>query len=278
VNEVRADDDEGQHTTSPSRADPAPGGRRPDRHARHPRASAVGRERERHDARPSPTSRSLRASAGSTTARTRASTGCAVLTAVAAGELANDRLQSWFKLQRELRAIAIRHDHLLRKGRDAQVEAHREGGEGAGRAAASTAVRPGDAGCRPGTTRRWLMGGPTQSDSQPATAISTPDSLVRRLGNSPVTPFLGGGAAVLLQVAHPLIARALSSTLGTTATSGGGCSGRFVRSISLRSATGRRRTQRRRSSRPCTSGFTAGPRRNSARSQRERPTTRRILH
>jgi uncharacterized protein (DUF2236 family) len=33
-----------------------------------------------------------------------------------------------------------------------------------------------------------------------------PDSLVRRLGNSPVTPFLGGGAAVLLQVAHPLIA------------------------------------------------------------------------
>jgi uncharacterized protein (DUF2236 family) len=33
-----------------------------------------------------------------------------------------------------------------------------------------------------------------------------PDSLVRRLGNSPVTPFLGGGAAVLLQVAHPLVA------------------------------------------------------------------------
>lgn len=33
-----------------------------------------------------------------------------------------------------------------------------------------------------------------------------PESLVRRLGNSPVTPFLGGGAAVLLQVAHPLVA------------------------------------------------------------------------
>lgn len=30
--------------------------------------------------------------------------------------------------------------------------------------------------------------------------------MVRRLGNSPVTPFLGGGAAVLLQVAHPLVA------------------------------------------------------------------------
>jgi uncharacterized protein (DUF2236 family) len=33
-----------------------------------------------------------------------------------------------------------------------------------------------------------------------------PDSMVRLLGNSPVTPFLGGGAAVLLQVAHPLVA------------------------------------------------------------------------
>lgn len=33
-----------------------------------------------------------------------------------------------------------------------------------------------------------------------------PESVVRRLGNSPATPFLGGGAAVLLQVAHPLVA------------------------------------------------------------------------
>ncbi len=41
--------------------------------------------------------------------------GCAVLAAVESGGLAADRLQSWFKLQRELRAIAIRHDHLLRK-------------------------------------------------------------------------------------------------------------------------------------------------------------------
>jgi len=32
------------------------------------------------------------------------------------------------------------------------------------------------------------------------------ESVIRRLGNSPVTPFLGGGAAVLLQVAHPLVA------------------------------------------------------------------------
>jgi uncharacterized protein (DUF2236 family) len=34
----------------------------------------------------------------------------------------------------------------------------------------------------------------------------SPESVVRRLGSSPVTPFLGGGAAVLLQVAHPLVA------------------------------------------------------------------------
>ncbi len=33
-----------------------------------------------------------------------------------------------------------------------------------------------------------------------------PESVIRRVGNSPVTPFLGGGAAVLLQVAHPLVA------------------------------------------------------------------------
>jgi len=34
----------------------------------------------------------------------------------------------------------------------------------------------------------------------------SPESVIRRLGNSPVTPLLGGGAAVLLQVAHPLVA------------------------------------------------------------------------
>lgn len=33
-----------------------------------------------------------------------------------------------------------------------------------------------------------------------------PESLIRRLGNSPVVPFLGGGPAVLLQIAHPLVA------------------------------------------------------------------------
>ena len=33
-----------------------------------------------------------------------------------------------------------------------------------------------------------------------------PESVIRRIGNSPLTPFLGGGPAVLLQMAHPLVA------------------------------------------------------------------------
>jgi uncharacterized protein (DUF2236 family) len=33
-----------------------------------------------------------------------------------------------------------------------------------------------------------------------------PESMIRRIGNSPLMPVLGGGAAVLLQVAHPLVA------------------------------------------------------------------------
>jgi uncharacterized protein (DUF2236 family) len=33
-----------------------------------------------------------------------------------------------------------------------------------------------------------------------------PESIIRRLGNAPVVPILGGGPAVLLQMAHPLVA------------------------------------------------------------------------
>jgi ribosome biogenesis GTPase len=40
---------------------------------------------------------------------------CAVLAAVESGELAGERLHSWRKLQRELRAIAIRADARLRR-------------------------------------------------------------------------------------------------------------------------------------------------------------------
>jgi uncharacterized protein (DUF2236 family) len=37
-----------------------------------------------------------------------------------------------------------------------------------------------------------------------------PGSVIRRVGNTPVTPFLGGGTAVLLQLAHPLVATGVS--------------------------------------------------------------------
>jgi uncharacterized protein (DUF2236 family) len=38
-----------------------------------------------------------------------------------------------------------------------------------------------------------------------------PESVIRRVGNTPVTPFLGGGTAVLLQVAHPLVAAGVAT-------------------------------------------------------------------
>jgi uncharacterized protein (DUF2236 family) len=38
-----------------------------------------------------------------------------------------------------------------------------------------------------------------------------PDSVIRRVGNTPVVPFLGGGSAVLLQVAHPLVAAGVAA-------------------------------------------------------------------
>jgi uncharacterized protein (DUF2236 family) len=38
-----------------------------------------------------------------------------------------------------------------------------------------------------------------------------PESVIRRIGNTPVTPFLGGGTAVLLQVAHPLVAAGVAA-------------------------------------------------------------------
>jgi ribosome biogenesis GTPase len=41
--------------------------------------------------------------------------GCAVVAAVGSGVLLPDRLESWRKLQRELRSIAVRSDRLLRK-------------------------------------------------------------------------------------------------------------------------------------------------------------------
>jgi uncharacterized protein (DUF2236 family) len=42
----------------------------------------------------------------------------------------------------------------------------------------------------------------------------TPESVIRRVGNSPLVPFLGGGPAVLLQVAHPLVAAGIAEHSG----------------------------------------------------------------
>ena len=41
--------------------------------------------------------------------------GCAVLAAVETGDLPQERFHSWRKLQRELHAIALRHNAVLRK-------------------------------------------------------------------------------------------------------------------------------------------------------------------
>jgi uncharacterized protein (DUF2236 family) len=41
-----------------------------------------------------------------------------------------------------------------------------------------------------------------------------PGSVIRQIGNTPVTPFLGGGTAVLLQVAHPLVAAGVAEHSG----------------------------------------------------------------
>lgn len=59
-----------------------------------------------------------------------------------------------------------------------------------------------------------MAGSTTQRQRQPSHAerlasrdgYFAPESVIRRVGNTLVTPFLGGGAAVLLQVAHPLVA------------------------------------------------------------------------
>jgi ribosome biogenesis GTPase len=114
VKEVRADDDEGQHTTSHRELILLPGG--------GVVIDTPGiRELQLWDASEGGMSEAfsdveeLAAECKFNDCTHTSEPGCAVLAAVESGELAQDRLQSWFKLQRELRAIAIRQDHLLRK-------------------------------------------------------------------------------------------------------------------------------------------------------------------
>jgi uncharacterized protein (DUF2236 family) len=54
---------------------------------------------------------------------------------------------------------------------------------------------------------RWSIAPRTHADRlRSRDGYFAPESVIRRVGNSPLVPFLGGGAAVLLQVAHPLVA------------------------------------------------------------------------
>jgi ribosome biogenesis GTPase / thiamine phosphate phosphatase len=114
VKEVRADDDEGQHMTSHRELILLPGGGvvidTPGiRELQLWDASEGGMGEAFSDVE------ELAAECKFNDCTHTSEPGCAVLAAVESGTLARDRLQSWFKLQRELRAIAIRHDHLLRK-------------------------------------------------------------------------------------------------------------------------------------------------------------------
>jgi ribosome biogenesis GTPase len=133
VKEVRADDDEGQHTTSHRELILLPGG--------GVVIDTPGiRELQLWDASEDGMSEAfsdieeLAAQCKFNDCTHTSEPDCAVLAAVASGELSQERLQSWFKLQRELHAISIRHDHLLRKeetrkwkllSKDAQARARR---------------------------------------------------------------------------------------------------------------------------------------------------------
>ena len=97
------------HHESP-RARPPPLGRGPPRHAGDARSSSSGRTR-RSSTRRSPRSASSRPSAGSRTARTAASPDARIRRALSDGTLSQERWDSYTKLQREIRALAIRRTH-----------------------------------------------------------------------------------------------------------------------------------------------------------------------
>ena len=111
--ETRADDDEGRHTTSHRELILLPGGGividTPGLRELQLAENAAGLDAAFADVE------ELAAIAASTTARTRASPDAPCSPPSRTGTLAPERLESWRKLQRELHAIAIRKDDLLRK-------------------------------------------------------------------------------------------------------------------------------------------------------------------
>ena len=111
--EVRADDDEGRHTTSHRELILLPGGGividTPGLRELQLAENAAGLDTAFADVE------ELASECRFNDCSHDGEPGCAVLAAVEAGTLAPERLESWRKLQRELHAIAVRKDHLLQK-------------------------------------------------------------------------------------------------------------------------------------------------------------------
>ena len=111
--ETREDDDEGRHTTTHRQLILLPGGGividTPGLRELQLAESAAGFDATFTDVE------ELAASCRFSDCEHVSEPGCAVLAAVEDGTLAPERLDSWRKLQRELHAIALRNDHLLRK-------------------------------------------------------------------------------------------------------------------------------------------------------------------
>jgi ribosome biogenesis GTPase len=111
--ETRADDDEGRHTTSHRELILLPGGGividTPGLRELQLAESAGGFDAAFADVE------ELAGACRFNDCAHESEPGCAVLAAIETGELAPERLESWRTLQRELRAVAMRSDALLRK-------------------------------------------------------------------------------------------------------------------------------------------------------------------
>jgi hypothetical protein len=96
--------------------------------------------------------------------------------------------------------------------------------------------------------------------------------VIRELGNSPVTPFLGGGTAVLLQVAHPLVAAGVADHSAFEDDLWRRLLGRSALSTPSRSEARQRPTAPERSCKLCTPESEARPHPISGHSRQERHT------